>query len=390
MAVGPLSSQIWPPVVPRTLERQVWDSTTAKGLPGVGMALTIYRGLISSCALQLTRGYDVLPTPRMLDRPDPDVDRPTWIGDHVEDYLLHGNALHLVTVRGTDGYPLAARWYPAQAWTVEEDQRTGEPVYRLYGRDVDRDDVVHVRRGTDPTCRWRGIGVVEQHLRTLNRAGLEEAAESENLTNRGRPDVVVITNMNEPDPDELDKAADKWVERFGGQDPKPAFLPAGSSVVPLSWNPTDGQMVEARKMTTKDVAQLLGLDPYWLGAEGSSHTYKSPGPLFLTLVKLSLGPVMDPFEDVWSNAWLPGRAARVRFDRARLLVDDLGSMLQAFSVGSAYFPDKNEVRTYMGFPPLPDDAFPKPPVIPPAAPADDQPADTADDQPAEDTQEVPA
>lgn len=380
-----LSSQIWPPVVPRTLERQVWDSTTAKGLPGVGMALTMYRGLISSCPLQLARGFDVMDTPRLLDRPDPDVDRPTWIGDHVEDYLLHGNALHMVTVRGADGFPLASRWYPAHAWTVQEDQRTGEPVYRLYGRDVNRENVVHVRRGTDPTCRWRGIGVVEQHLRTLNRAGLEEAAESANLTTRNRPDVVITTTQQEPDSTELDAAADKWVERFSGPEPKPAFLPAGSVVTPLSWNPSDGQMVEARKLTTKDVAQLFGLDPYWLGAEGSSHTYRSPGPLFLTLLKLSLGPVMDPFEDVWSHAWFPGRATRVQFDRKRLLIDDLGSMITAFQAGSAFFPDKDEVRIYMGFPPLGKDAYPTAPVPPPAPPAPDPAAD-----PAADPQEIPA
>lgn len=382
------SSQIWPPpVVPRTLERQVWDSTTARGLPGVGKALAIYRGLIASCALQLVRGFEVLDTPRMLDRPDPDVDRPTWIGDHVEDYLLHGNAVHLVTVRSrSDGFPLAARWYPAHAWGVQEDQRTGEPIYTLYGREVPAEDIVHVRRGTDPNCRWRGVGIVEQHLRTLNRAGLQEAAESENLTNRNRPDVVIETT-GEPTEAELDAAADKWVERFSGATPRPAFMPAGATVTPLSWNPTDGQMTEARNLTRGDIAGIFGLDGYWLDAPvQGSHTYKSPGPLFLTLVKLSLGPVMDPFEDVWSNAWLPGRAQRVRFNRTGLLADDLGSMIQAFNAGSRFFPDPNEPRIYMGFPPLPDDAFPATPV-PPAPPAD---TPTPADDPADTPEEIPA
>lgn len=113
-------------------------------------------------------------------------------------------------------------------------------------------------------------------------------------------------------------------------------------------------------MSTKDIAGIFNLDPYWLGAEGSSHTYRSPGPMFLVLLKLSLGPVMDVFEDVWSHAWCPGigtRGTRIRFDRASLLRDDLATMVQAFTTGADLFPDKNEARRYMGFPALPAESW---------------------------------
>lgn len=374
-----MSSQVWPPVIPSTLERQVWDSTTARGLPGVAMALHVY-SLIASCQLQLVRGSDVLPAPRMLDRPDPDEARVTFVGSHVEDWWLNGNAASLVTARFAGGpvagYPAAARWYPSWRWTVQDDGR-GQPLYRLDGRDVPREDVVHVKRGQDPRFPLRGMGVVEQHLRTLNRAGLEEAAESASLTDRGTPNVAVITPMTDPDEADLDAAADKWVEKFGGTRPKPAMLPAGTQVVPLSWNPQEGQMIEARKMSVNDVANIFGLDGYWLGAEASSHNYKSPGPLFLLLTKVSLAPVMEVFEDVWSNAWFPGRGTRVRFDRRQLLADDLGSMISAFAAGARFFPDPNEPREYMGFPPLPESAFPPavpPAPMPPANPPADNPA----------------
>lgn len=374
-----MTSQIWPPVEPRTLTRQVWDSTTARGLPGVAMALHIY-SLIAACPLQLVRGTTVLDTPRLLDRPDPDEARSTFVGSHLEDWWLNGNAASLVTARfkggSFGGYPAAARWYPSHRWTIED--RNGQPTYRLDGLEVARDDVVHVKRGQDPRFPLRGMGVVEQHLRTLNRAGLEEAAESASLTDRNTPNVAVITNKADPLEADLDAAADKWVAKFGGTEPKPAMLPSGTQIVPLSWNPSDGQMVEARKMSVNDVANIFGLDGYWLGAEASSHNYKSPGPLFTLLTKVSLGPVMEVFEDVWSNAWYAGRGTRARFDRWALLADDFASMVAAFNVGSRLFPDPNEPRRLMGFPELPDDAFPTVPT--PPAPAD-QPTDTppADD-----------
>jgi hypothetical protein len=103
--------------------------------------------------------------------------------------------------------------------------------------------------------------------------------------------------------------------------------------------------------------------------------------MFLTLLRVSLVPVMRPFEDVWSAAWLV-RGQKARFDRTELLRDDLLTMVQAFNVGARFFPDPNEPRRYMGFPTLPDDAFPP---IPPA-PQPFPPVDPTAVQP----QEVPA
>lgn len=373
-------SQLWPPVSPRTLERQVWNADTASALPGMSRALQLYGGLIASCMLQHRQGVQVLEdTPRLLTQPDPDLAYSTFVRLHVEDWWLHGNACHLITARhARDGYPAATRWFPARRWSIQEDPDRAQPIYLLDGKEVPRSNVVHVQRGSDPWFPYRGMGVVEQHVRTLNRAGLEEAAESATLTDRGTPTVAIITPQTEPDEAQLDAAANKWVERFRGSEGKPAFFPAGTEVVPLSWKPSDQQMVEARKMTLIDVANVMNLDAWWLGAEASSHNYKSPGPLFLMLMKTSLGPVMDVFEQVWSQSWLPA-GRQVGFDRVSLLRDDLASMLQAFGGSGAgrYFPDPNEVRRYMGFPELPEAAWPSPAAPPePIPPTDDN--DTQD------------
>jgi hypothetical protein len=143
-------------------------------------------------------------------------------------------------------------------------------------------------------------------------------------------------------------------------------------------------------MTIKDIANAANLDGYWLGAEGSSHTYRSPQPMYLTLLRTSLNPMLKTFEDVWSTAWLPyGRT--VTFDRTELLRDDLQTMVATFSQGSAFFPDKNEVRVYMGFPELPESAFPSvPPAL--AAANNPEPDDTEEEpatDPADDTEENP-
>jgi HK97 family phage portal protein len=322
--------QIWPPVVdPATLTRQVWDVETARKLPGVGRALQLYGGLISQCPLDQYRG-DVLlnPRPPVLQLPDANLrSRATFVRVHVEDYLLHGNAVHLVTARDGNNAVRGARWFPAHMWFVADPASTpdGGIDYYLNGRKVPRDDVVHVQRGAAEGQPWRGVGVVEEHLKTLNRVGLEEAAESQNLTGGGVPSVAVIAPQPTMSETEAEAAKDKWEEKFSGPGRRPAILPNGTQVVPLGWKPMEGEMVEARKMSLTDQANAFNLDPYWLGGQSSSYTYKSPGPMFLALLRISLNPVMTDLEDVWSLSWLPPSGRSVKFDRLQLTRDDFAT-----------------------------------------------------------------
>jgi HK97 family phage portal protein len=375
--------QLWPPVdVPSTLTRQVWDADTARTIPGVGRALGIYQ-LIGQCPMDDFRGIAPLSRPRLLERPDPDRSRPHFVKAHVEDYLLHGNACHLVTARDAHRLPAASRWFPAHQWSLTEED--GAVVYWLNGRRVNPRDVVHVQRGSDPTFPGRGVGVVEQHVRALNRVGLQEAGEAENLRGRGMPGVAIITPQKEPKEADLDAAANKWAERYEGTANRPAFLPNGTQVIPLAWSPNDQQMTEARKLSLVDVANIFNLDAYWLGAPGSSHTYRSVGPLFVALLRTSLESVLAELEDVWSNAWLP-HGRRVRFDRAALSADDLSSMIAtAEKAYAAKLWTWVETRTFLGLDPtVPEPAAPAAPAPAPAAPPvvepDEDDVDDVDDQ----------
>lgn len=325
-----VAGQIWPPVVdPATLTRQVFDAPTARSLPGVGRALQLYGGLISQCALDQYRGDEmVTPRPGLLQLPDVNLrSRSTFVRVHVEDYLLHGNALHMITARTAGGAPRGTRWFPAWMWSVTDPaaSRDGAVEYYLNGRHVPHEDVVHAQRGADQGQPWRGVGVVEEHLKTLNRAGLEEAAESKNLTGGGVPSVAVIAPQPTLSPTEAEDAKDVWEEKFEGPGRRPAILPNGTQVIPLGWSPVDAQMIEARRMSLVDLANVLNLDPYWLGGQSSSHTYKSPGPMFLTLLRTSLEPVMSDLELVWSLHWFPAAGRSVRFDRLALTRDDFAT-----------------------------------------------------------------
>ena len=135
------------------------------------------------------------------------------------------------------------------------------------------------------------------------------------------PSVAVIAPAGDNDEDELDAAAEKWEAKFSGPGRRPAILPNGTTVTPLGWNPSDGEAQAARKASLTDVANMFNLDGYWIGAPASSHTYRTPGAMFLVLLRTTLNPVLAPFEDTWSLRWLV-RGKRVTFARAEVLEDD--------------------------------------------------------------------
>ena len=372
--------QLWPPVVdPATLTRQVWDSVTAQQLPAVGRAMALYGGLISQCTLDLYDGPSpVSPRPPLLEVPDVLLQAAAaFIRVHVEDYLVHGNALHLVSSRDQSGRVRRTTWYPADEWSVDASHGRGFLDYYLNGQKIARrEDVVHVRWGAAPGEPWRGWGLVERYLNSLDRVGLQEAAERGALKNGSVPSVAVIAPQKSLTQTEVDDAAYGWEQRFGGPTRRPGIFANGTQVIPLSFSPHDQQATLARQMSLTDVANMLNLDAYWLGAPQSSHTYRSPGPMFLTLQRTSLEPVMNDLEQVWGANWFPG-SQKVQLDRNKLTRDDFQTSLTTLGKAVADgLMSVEEARLYMGWTAQPTiGELREPKATPDPAPATDDDQD---------------
>lgn len=370
-------SQLYPAVMdPRTLSRQVWDVRSARRIPGVGRALDLICGLMSQMTLDQYAGIMPLPRPALLEQPDPDMDLATFVAVQVEDWLLQGNAAHLVTARYRDsGWPAAAKWFPASQWHV--DVESGRKRWWLNGREVADGDVVHVQNGANPMTPWIGMGVVEKYIYELDRIATQTERERVDTRDGQVPSVAVIVPQKEPEQGDLDEAAERWEDKFG--DPyagrKPVFLPNGTSVTPLGWNPQEGQAAELRKLALQDTANMFNLDGNWLGAPNGSHNYKSPGPLFLQLVRTTLGRIIVPFEQTWSAYWLP-RGRRVTFDREAIQADDFSTMVATLTKAAGRpVMTVNEGRTRLKLAPVEggDELATAP------APAEPQPADEPND-----------
>lgn len=311
----------------------VWDATSARRIPSVARAVQLFGGMCKQMPMDAYRNGQALDRPQLLDSPDPS---PTWprsrfVQCSVEDYLLSGNTVAYVTARGADGWPLAVRYLPITwvyiGWMPGD---YGSVQYTYLGETLDPANVIHVARGVDRFYPIRGVGVVEESLATLDRVAMEEEYERSTLSGAAVPSVAIITPQATLTQDVADEAKDNWMDKYSGAGRVPAILPNGTQVVPLAWSPADTQLVEARKMSLTDVANLFNLDSYWLGAPVAGMTYKTAAPQYQQILRTSIEPVIADFEQVWSQAWLP-RGQTVRFDRNKLLAEDLPTTAMAWS-----------------------------------------------------------
>jgi HK97 family phage portal protein len=355
----------------------VYDVRTAMRIPGVGKAVGVIAGQIMQAPMDAYKGVAPLARPRLLEQPDPNESRSWFVACQVEDYLCEGNAVHYVTVRGPTGWPAAGVWIPA-AWVsiAVTDRDWTNAKYLVGGVELERRNVVHVKRSADRWNPARGVGVVEQHLASLDRVAMQEEYERRNLADGAVPSTAVITPNPALGQDEAEAAKVAWMAKYLGPGRQPAILPAGTQVIPLAWSPSDAQMTEARQFSLTDLANIFCMDPFWLGGQAAGLTYKSPGPMYTHLLRVTLGPVLTAFEQMWSAAWLP-RGQSVVFDRQFLQRDDLASSIHTLVEATTATPplmSVGEARTYMGWPPEPTG-----PAV--GSPVDTAPPATAEEEP---------
>jgi hypothetical protein len=82
-----------------------------------------------------------------------------------------------------------------------------------------------------------------------------------------------------------------------------AYLDARIKARTMTWSSAELQLVEARQASTLHIAQLLGLDPAWLGSAAQSLTYQNRQDLNTSLIDLTVAPYLRVVEQTLSNAW---------------------------------------------------------------------------------------
>ena len=338
-------------------------------IPGVWRAVSLLAGIVAGLPIGVYRAVDPLPTlPSVLTQPTPWEPRANTLAAMMRDLLLHGNALLVKNDYDSEGYVTSV--VPIPTADVGVAMRNGSLVYRVgtdegFSREYRADEVVHFKGFHDPGD-LKGQGVLEHHLRHLARMDAESAYAHSTFASSAMPTGILKVHDPDMSPAEAKKVKDKWREQFTGRR-EPAVLSDLYDFTPLSWSPTDAQLVEARQMSLVEIAQMFGIAAYWLDAPPTSQVYESAMMAATNLLRYSLEFWLTVLESGLSS--LVPRGQDVRFNRDQVLREQIKTRYESYEIGlRAGFLVVDEVRADESLRPLSDLVPSHPPIPETAAP----------------------
>jgi hypothetical protein len=370
-----------------------WAATPYRGamnLPGAWRASIIAADLLGSLPWEAYEpGADGVPVlaadqPALLHMPAPPDPMVTTMSSFGLDYLWHGNAVGVKADPDPFGdVPLIAPvpignvgigWSVGRGHEVDRSGRPfrrGERVYRIGSLYYRADEIVHMKGPCEPGA-LRGLGALEVHLTGALRAGLELQRQAGNLDIAGVPTGVL--KVTAPDLDPLEAATIKSGFLRAQRDRTIAVLNDVTEFTPLAWNPTEAQLLEARKFSLHEIALIVGVPLYFLGVETSNRTYSNVEQEGIVLTRFHLAGAIKRAEAALSGCMRPGRF--VLADLSDALRADTLTRYHAWQIGLASgFLTPNEVRYRENLRPLPGGDE----LVAPAKPEQTAPGDSGPD-----------
>ncbi len=331
-------------------------------IPGADRAVTLLSDLLGQVPWNAYRTLTgrpeelIQPRPPLLEQPAPPDTRMTTFSSWGQDLIWHGNAIGVIAARNALGWPTAA--IPVSAMSVGVRRVTpyvdsplpvGELEYAIGSLRLGSQDVIHIKGPCEPGA-VRGMGVLEKHLNTLTLAQ-EQNRQARSIATHGVPTGVIQSSNPDLEEDEALELKAKWMRAQATR--SVAVLNASTTFTPLSWNPDQLQLVDARKFTLTDLENIFGLPLGWLGGQTSSRTYANIEQDDLHLLKFSLGGHLGRFEQTLSLAFPRSTVARANLDA--FLRPDTLTRYQAHQIGiTAGFLTVDEARELEHRAPLPE------------------------------------
>ncbi len=366
-----------------------WAATPYRGamnLPGAWRAAIIAADLLGSLPWEAYErgplGVPVLAArqPAVLGKPSPPDPLITTVSSWGLDYLWHGNAVALKGPITPEGDVSALASVPignvaiGRAGRDVAGIRRGEPIYRIGNGVYTADEVVHIKGPCEPGA-LRGLGALEVHLAGALRTALELQRQAGDLDISGVPTGTLKVSAPDLTGPEAAEIRGNWLRAQRSR--TIAVLNDVTDFTPLAWNPTEAQLLDARKFSLHEIALIVGVPLYFLGVETSNRTYSNVEQEGIVLTRFHLAGAIRRVEAAFTSCMRPGVA--VAADLSDALRADTLTRYQAWNLGLlGGFLTPNEVRAREGLPPVPggDD------LVAPAQP-EPQDASTPDTGPAE-------
>lgn len=344
-----------------------WSQAEYQGgmaVPGAWRASLLISDLLAAVPWKAYRTHgsvsddEIVPTPAFLEQPAPPDPRIVTFSSMALDLIWHGNAVAIIASRDRSGWPTAYLPVPAEYVRVRRVEKwddlplpIGAVVYEIGSQVYPAEDVVHVKGPCRPGA-LRGTGVLENHLNGTLSLAQEQARQARSLQGSGIPTGVLTVEDTEDEPlDDAEAAKVKAGWLRSQRDRTVAVLNSKTKFEALAWNPSETQLLDARRYSLHEVALIFGLDPSWLGVSGGSLTYANIESHATNLVKFTLAGHLARFEQTFSLHMPRGTVARANLDA--VLRADTKTRYEAHQIAIASgFLTRDEVRALEHRPPL--------------------------------------
>lgn len=301
-----------------SLETQLRALSTPPTLPTASQALTnpaVFRAvnllasLAGSLRIDTFRDGEQIPTPRVVERPNPFETGREFYMDTATTLLTAGEFGWWVAARGAENEPQALLNVPPYELQLEVQKKPYNRVWTWQGTDITR----NFKHG----IYWREMGEVRgkgplQKCQVALAVNVEAELWAEKFFSGGPP-LVVLQYADSLDEGEADAILEQWKENAG----EPVrVLDQSATANKLDADPENAQLTESRMYGDTTVARMFGIPSALLeaGVSGTSITYKTTPDAMAQLFDLCLQPtVLKPIEDAMSDL-LP-RGTTVRFAR---------------------------------------------------------------------------
>lgn len=328
-----------------------WSNRSALSIPAVFRSVTLLADLIGSFPWHAysnhgTRQNEVVPA-QILDQPNPPETRASTISAMVIDYLLHGNAIGIYSAHNPEGYPTAV--VPVASENVSVRWNEGRREYRIGDDTFDQDEIFHVKGPCGPG-ELRAPSRLELFFDTLNLTRDQQRA-AKGASNSGVPTGLLKVSNPDATADDLRATKTGWMNAQATR--TVAVLNATTDFEPLAWNPSEAQLLDARKFSIHEIGLIFGIPLSFLGVEAQSMTYENGEQKGLDLLKFSVGGILVRFEQEFSKALPRGTEAKANVDS--LLRPDTVTRYTSHEIGiRAGFLTVNEARELENRAPLPE------------------------------------
>ena len=248
-----------------------------------------------------------LPTPGVINQPDPRVPGSAIYAWIAEDLLFHGVAYGQVM----EQYGDTGR---VRAWTRIAPDRVTQKLNNLQTEIVGYqvDGSVVPNQGVGSLIVFYGLdeGILNRAGRTIRAAhALEQAAET--FAKEPVPLQVLKSNGTNLPAERIAKLLESW--RTSRLTKSTAFLNADVELQALGIDPAKLQLNEARQYVALELARACNLPAYFVSAETTSMTYSNTTSERRGLIDFSLRPILSAIEQRLSMPDFVPSTTEIRF-----------------------------------------------------------------------------